>query len=211
VIRMIIAVRSPRSLASESKGDSMARGYAMIEQCVIFYGHHIHTKKHRLAQYDRDSQLDYPTYDVAPRPRSCCGHEEGGRREEEAERRRRRRRGFGVAIIEKEGWKSKPCGRRSWLSRSGWPPPRRARTHGSGSPWPPPPPPRARSTPPCCSGASWNWKQRLKANNDSLVSSVETRRAVNSGFDTVNLHRPTVLVDIPLRLPSPARSAASRK
>jgi hypothetical protein len=33
----------------------------------------------------------------------------------------------------------------------------------------------------------------LKAVHHILVSSAETRRAFNSSFDTVNLHRPTVV------------------
>ena len=37
MLGMIIAVRSRRSLASESQGDSMARGYTMIEQCLTVY------------------------------------------------------------------------------------------------------------------------------------------------------------------------------
>jgi hypothetical protein len=33
----------------------------------------------------------------------------------------------------------------------------------------------------------------MKAVHHILVSSAETRRAFNTGFDTVNLHRPTTL------------------
>jgi len=111
--------------------------------------HHIYTKKHRLAQYNRS--ITSSTF-----PRTMLRHargyvvniekERGGRRR--GRRRRRRRRDPGVVIIEKQGWKPKPSGRRSWLSRSGLPPPPRGRTPGSGSPWPPPPP-HARSTRPC--------------------------------------------------------------
>jgi hypothetical protein len=36
----------------------------------------------------------------------------------------------------------------------------------------------------------------LKAVHHNLVSSAETRRAFNSGFDAVNLHRPTVGEDV---------------
>jgi len=48
-----------------------------------------------------------------------------------------------------------------------------------------------RAAPPGCSGASSISKQRLKAVPHIVVSSADTTGAINTGFETVNLHRPT--------------------
>jgi hypothetical protein len=37
-------------------------------------------------------------------------------------------------------------------------------------------------------------KATFESGSSYLVSSVETRRALNTGFDTFNLHRPTAVV-----------------
>jgi hypothetical protein len=54
--------------------------------------------------------------------------------------------------------------------------------------------------------------QRLKAVHHILISSAETRRAFNSGFDRVNLHRPTVVprgaAQLGLRQPGVRRGVA---